>query len=569
MWSKLQIVIVVALVIQGCAGGTENSKNSTDALSDIKAVLADDAANNRVLEASKQPPPEVTNALLPQYQSRIPRTFQQETEEERFDVTVNRMNARVFFMSLVRGTPINLVVHPDVTGVISLDLKSVTIDEVLEVTRDVYGYEYQKNRAGYLVLPARLQSKIFNVSYLNVKRKGESNTRVTSGQLATGETDQQQGNNNTSRRRSRGSNTRAFASSKIETESEANFWGDLEATVRTLVGGGEGRSVVVSPQSGLVVVRAMPGELRDVEMFLNNAQKNLQRQVIIEAKVIEVRLDDSFQAGINWVKLNQSAAEAAAGEGDFAAQLKLRDGALSFLDENGNASITSLLEDRKIGGASNIFSFGTVSDDFAAIITLLDQQGDVNVLSSPRVSTVNNQKAVIKVGSDEFFVTEISSTTTTGTSTTTTPEIILTPFFSGIALDVTPQINENEGVILHIHPAISEVVDQVKDITVAGEDQSLPLAFSTVRESDSIVRAKSGQVIIIGGLMQNQIAETEGGIPGLKSIPVLGNLFKQKRRKAVRSELVILLKPTVIGDDGNYWRSELEQISGRINNLSR
>jgi MSHA biogenesis protein MshL len=569
MWTRIQIVILTALMIQGCASDGPD-KASTDALSEIKASLAADSAAQGTA-GDTELPAEVSDALMQQYQSRVPMPVKPEPVEERFDVTVNRMEARVFFMSLVRGTPVNMVVHPDVSGAISLDLKSVTIDEVLEVARDVYGYEYQRNRAGYLILPARLQSKIFNVSYLNVARKGESNTRVTSGQLSTSEQDQNQGqsNSNSSRNSGRSRNTQAFSSSKIATESHANFWSDLEATLHTLIGAGENSSVVVSPQSGLVVVRAMPGQLRDVAAFLSNAQTNLQRQVIIEAKVIEVKLDDSFQAGINWIKLNQSAAEAAAGEGDFASQFQLLGGRSDLFDEAGNLSLTGLVGSRELGGLANLFTFGTISDDFAAIIRLLDQQGDVNVLSSPRVSTVNNQKAVIKVGSDEYFVTEVSSTTTTGTSTTTTPEIILTPFFSGIALDVTPQINDKEGVILHIHPTISEVTDQVKEITIGGENQSLPLAFSTVRESDSIVRAMSGQVIIIGGLMQNTLSDSKGGIPGLKNIPILGNLFKQRQRKAVRSELVILLKPTVIGDDGSYWKSELDQISNRINRLNR
>ncbi len=565
---KIYIVTILLALIQGCASDGSNKRSSSDTLSNIKAALAEGRNEPLSLE-STVPPQGVADALIPRYESRIYLPTRQKVVEERFDITVNRMNARSFFMSLVRGTPTNLVVHPKVSGLISLDLKSVTIDEVLEIARDVYGYEYQKNRSGYLVLPARLQSKIFNVSYLNVSRTGESNTRVTSGQLAITDQSQGQSSSNRSTRGSGGSRTsQAFASSKIATESSANFWNDLEETVRALVGDGNGRSVVVNPQSGLVVVRAMPGELRDVRNFLKNAQKNLQRQVVIEAKVIEVRLNDLFQAGINWIKLNQNAAEVAAGEGDFASMIQLTDGRSELFDEAGSLSLSGLVGNKNLDGIANIFSIGTITDDFAAIIRLLDQQGEVNVLSSPRVSTVNNQKAVIKVGSDEFFVTEISSTTTTGTSTTTTPEIILTPFFSGIALDVTPQISETNNVILHIHPTISEVVDQVKDITVGGEDQSLPLAFSTVRESDSIVRAQSGQVIIIGGLMQNQLSEVEGGIPGLKSIPILGNLFKHQQRKAVRSELVILLKPTVIGEESNYWKNELEQITGRINSLN-
>src|SRR5690606_34888022 len=206
------------------------------------------------------------------------------------------------------------------------------------------------------------------------------------------------------------------------------------------------------------------------------------------------------------------------------------DGSSEIVDTSGNFLLSGLTSTKALPGFGNLFAVGAASEDFALIIRLLNQQGSVNVLSSPRVSTVNNQKAVIKVGSDEFFVTEVSSTTTTGTTTTTTPQIILTPFFSGIALDVTPQINEQNEVILHIHPSISEVTDQIKEITVSGEDQSLPLAFSTVRQTDSVVRAKSGEVIIIGGLMQNQDTDTTGGVPGLSDIPLLGRLFRQTQR---------------------------------------
>lgn len=526
-------------------------------------------AKGAAAPATGAPPQAVADALLPGYTPGVPGRLNQSPREERFDINVNRVAARVFFMSLVQDTPVNVVVHPDVSGVISLNLKNVTIDEVLEVTRDVYGYEYQKNRAGYYILPARLQSRIFNVSYLNVARKGESNTRVSSGQFSSGESDEQGGDrgaNNPNRsntlRGGSGRNYAAAASSKVETQSQADFWKDLELTIFAIIGANEGRSVVVNPQSGIVVVRAMPGELRDVENFLNSAQSNLHRQVIIEAKVLEVQLNDQHQAGVNWAALNQDGADTITGS-----QFEIFDGTSELVDSQGNFLASGLTSTRALPGFGNIFAIGAASDDFALIIRLLDQQGSVNVLSSPRVSTVNNQKAVIKVGSDEFFVTEISSTTTTGTATTTTPQIILTPFFSGIALDVTPQINERDEVILHIHPAISEVTDQVKDITVAGQDQSLPLAFSTVRESDSIVRAKNGQVIVIGGLMQNQQTKVDAGVPGLSKIPILGRLFKQTQSVARRTELVILLKPIVIGHDSDVWDREISQAMERMEAL--
>jgi MSHA biogenesis protein MshL len=560
-YTRLVISPLVIVLAVSCAGDPPRPDGEPAAQLGTEGKPAGQAAN--------VPPQAVSDALMPGYTPSVPAKLSPASREERFDINVNRIGARVFFMSLVQDTPINIVVHPDVDGAISLNLKSVTVDEVLEVTRDVYGYEYQKNRAGYYILPARLQSQIYNVSYLNVARKGKSQTKVSSGQFSSsdGEEDTQGGasNSNNNRSNSRGGGGRnyaAAASSKVETESESDFWKDLETTIYTLIGDKDGRSVVVNPQSGLVVVRAMPGELRDVENFLNSAQSNLHRQVIIEAKVLEVQLNDSHQAGVNWAAIHQGNSTRAVG-----GQFEIMDGASELVDSSGNFLASGAVSTRMLPGFGNILAIGAASDDFAVIIRLLDQQGSVNVLSSPRVSTVNNQKAVIKVGSDEFFVTEISATTTTGTATTTTPQIILTPFFSGIALDVTPQINDKQEVILHIHPAISEVTDQVKDITVAGQDQSLPLAFSTVRESDSIVRAKNGQVIVIGGLMQNQETKVDAGIPVLSKIPFLGRLFKQTQNVMKRSELVILLKPIVIGDDPEVWNSEISQITERMEAL--
>ncbi len=568
MPGKILTFLAVTVLIAGCAANSNKPGKRSDATFAAISNALEEAKNSAALPSTAgSPPKEVSDALLPNYKPGVPVKFKPVAHEERFDITVNRMSARSFFMSLVKDTPINMVVHPQVKGSISLNLKSVTVDEVLEVARDVYGYEYQKNRAGYFVLPARLQSKIFNVSYLNVSRDGMSNTRVTSGQFTTAEGTGNRGgagNNNNNVNRQGGNSSQTFASSRIATVSKSDFWKDLENTVKTIIGNDEGRSVVVSPQSGLVVVRAMPGQLRDVESFLKSAQANLHRQVIIEAKVVEVQLNDDHQTGINWAKIDQGGSR-----DSFGSQFEIIDGDSELINSTGDFLLGGVTGTNSLQGFGNLFAVGAASDDFAFIIRLLDQQGDVNVLSSPRVSTVNNQKAVIKIGSDEFFVTEVSSTTTTGTSTTTTPEIILTPFFSGIALDVTPQINENKDVILHIHPTISEVVDQVKDITIAGQDQSLPLAFSTVRESDSVVRARSGQVIVIGGLMQESASDTVGGVPGLRNIPVLGHLFRQTKRVSKRSELVILLKPIVISDSGYAWQSELSRISDRIEKLKR
>jgi MSHA biogenesis protein MshL len=177
------------------------------------------------------------------------------------------------------------------------------------------------------------------------------------------------------------------------------------------------------------------------------------------------------------------------------------------------------------------------------------------VLSSPRIATLNNQKAVLKVGNDEMFVTGVSTTTTTaGNSAVSSPTLTLTPFFSGIVLDVTPQIDGEGAVILHVHPAISNVAEKTKNIDLGSLGSfRLPLAASTVNESDSIVRIGDGQIVAIGGLMVQTTADNRTGVPGLSEAPVVGGLFRQTSTVNSKRELVILIKPTVIQGNGANW----------------
>ena len=240
----------------------------------------------------------------------------------------------------------------------------------------------------------------------------------------------------------------------------------------------------------------------------------------------------------------------------------------------GNAGNLNPQNPQEIDGTAaqafgGVFSLAINTGSFTAFIELLKTQGNVQVLSSPRVATVNNQKAVIKVGQDEFFVTDISTTPVTSSAeTSSASDITLTPFFSGIALDVTPQIDNRGGVTLHVHPSVSEVLDQTKNFVVDGRVQSLPLAQSRVRESDSIIYANSGQIVVIGGLMQQITGEELAATPVLGDVPFFGTAFRQTKQVSSKTELVILLKPLVVEGPGG-WSDPIAQSTRQLEQLDR
>jgi len=496
------------------------------------------------------------------------------SDAPRFDLNCEDTPAQAFFMALVDQTQHNIVVHPDVSGAISMILQDVTVDEVLEVVSDVYGYSYRRTTAGYIVLPATLQSRIYQIDYLNLQRSGVSRTRVSSGQVSEARRNGRQnradigGGINDMQPGSSSQDGQQISGSGIETSYAADFWAELQSTLEQMIGDADGHQVVVNSQTGVIVVRAMPDKLRNIGDYLEAIQDIAQRQVVLEAKIVEVQLSDGFRSGINWVSVAQNSS----GDTFTFGQLAPPPGYTGDPSDLGGAPVTiqpgnpiTGFATSTLGGA---FTMAFDIGDFNAFLELLEQQGETRVLSSPRVSTLNNQKAVIKAGTDEFFVTDVSSNTVTGTSSSTSRDVELTPFFSGIALDVTPQISAEGDVTLHIHPTVSEVSDQQKVLTVSGETDTLPLAFSEIRESDSIVKARSGQIIVIGGLMRNSMRDENFATPMLGKIPGIGNLFKSRRSVESKTELVILLKPIVIDSD-DAWTQMADESLQRIKHGSR
>jgi MSHA biogenesis protein MshL len=551
MTIRRALVAALAMVLVGCQSVSPGWRDS------VSASVDESLTEARAGKDGKGVPSDVSSALLPPIEITLPQGGTVPLEP-RFDLTVSNAPARQVFMGLVEGTPYSMILHPDVSGTISLNLKEATVPEALSVIRQVYGYEYRRENNRFFILGSDMQTRMFPVNYLNLSRKGMSDTRVSaSGLTATGAT--------------AGSGavatTQGASGVQIQTQTQADFWKDLTTALMAIVGADGGKKVIINPQAGIVLVRAMPDELRLVEEYLGVTQTSMNRQVILEAKIVEVQLKDGFQSGINWAgianKNGKSYTVGQVGGGTSLGNTGLSEIAGNTGTLDPTTGIFSAITGTDSSAFGGVFTLAVQANNFAAFFELLKTQGDLNVLSSPRVSTMNNQKAVIKVGTDSYFVTKQDTTASSTLSGLPTISTELSPFFSGIALDVTPQIDEAGNINLHIHPSVSEVSEKL--ITVAS-NQTISTALSSVQESDNIVRAGSGQIIVIGGLMKEASTDDNASVPLLGDIPLIGNLFKHKKVTRIKRELVILLKPTVI-NVGQDWNDAAGESQERIRKI--
>ncbi|MFB9215623.1 pilus (MSHA type) biogenesis protein MshL [Vibrio sinaloensis] len=528
--------LVVAVMIASLMGCSMGHRDPVEAKNSLNEAINE--ANSRSLE---QLPPSVEADLMPELAADNLTSID---TVKRFRIQANGVAAKTFFASLVKGTEFSAAIHPDVSGSITLNLTDVSMDEVLNVVRDMYGYDVVKNGHVIQVFPAGLRTVTIPVDYLQFKRSGRSLTSISTGTITNSDSSSSDSDDSSS---SSSSSSSSNGGTEIETTSESDFWPQLQAAVAQLIGSGSGQSVVVTPQASVITVRAYPDEVREVREFLGVSQQRMQRQVILEAKILEVTLSDGYQQGINWSKaFSSNGTNYSIGQGSI-----VKDGNGDILPAvlPGLDAIGTLL-----GGQTNLV---ISSGSFDAVLSFMATQGDLNVLSSPRVTASNNQKAVIKVGTDEYYVTDLSSVVGSGDNSEPSPEVELTPFFSGISLDVTPQIDDQGNVLLHVHPAVIDVDEQVKEIGFGDTRITLPLARSSIRESDSVIRAQDGDVVVIGGLMKSNTIDQVSKVPFLGDVPALGHLFRNTTKLTQKTELVILLKPTVVGV--NTWQKELER----------
>lgn len=580
---KLLIVPTVALALAGCA-----TQSTHDTYDKIGAELASAAAKPAVPAQNDA----VASALLPpvaQLAEQLPKA--RTVLEERFNVAFNNVPVQQFFNSLVAGTRYNMLIDPNVSGTISANLKDVTLFEALDAIRELYGYDYRVDGSRIFIRPLTMQTRMFRVQYLNATRKGSSSLRVTSTSVANAGTSNSGNQNNQNNLNNQnldntpnspgnpgGLNQRQRDASNVSTASNSDFWGELKDALEAIVPvGKDGRKVVISPQSGVLLIKAMPDELRSVDQYLKATQLSVDRQVILEAKILEVELNSGYQTGINWAGFanfrdghgNNKISGGFLTPGTSLNPLNTPQTAIASAGKGGITATTGVSLGSAADAAGSLFGLAFQTSNFAALISFLESQGTVHVLSSPRIATLNNQKAVLKIGTDEFFVTGVSTTTTTnGTgSGVVSPSVTLQPFFSGVVLDVTPQIDDHGNVTLHVHPSVSQVSTVNKGINLGtAGNLSLPLAASSTSEMDSMVRGQDGRVVAIGGLMRQATTTDRSQVPGVGNVPVLGALFRNTSDVMQKRELVVLIKPTIVAE-GSDWNEDLLETGRRVRDL--
>src|SRR5450830_514849 len=540
---------------------------------------------------------------------------------ETYSVTVHMVPVQSLLFALARDAGMNIDIHPHIEGLVTLNALNQTLPQLLtRISRQV-DMRYEIDGKNLTVLPDEPVWRNYKIDYVNMARSTNSSVNIatqisTAGGGASSSGNVSGGNNpGTSSSPVVGGNGNNNSTTLVVNRSENNFWYSLERNIRDLLrdttlndpltdplallnqqlasvpvppqsnnpnatqagnntspenslnppagqsarnqagGGGipldanglpllklanKGKpsSVVVNVEGGLIAVRATGRQHEKVAEFIDIVQHSVKRQVLIEATIIEVRLSNEYQQGINWSRLTGS--------------LRINQGQV------GTASLPSGITP---GSTPGIFLLNYAKDSFATTIQLLESFGKVKVLSSPKISVMNNQTAMLKVvDNNVFFTIKVTPAVISSTGSITTPatyESKLETVPVGFVMSVTPQISDSDEVTLNVRPTITRIVGYVQDPNPALATASVVSRVPVIqaRELESIMKVASGQIAVMGGLMQDSVDNARDGVPGLSSLPLVGNLFTYRNEASSKTELVIFMRPVVVKDasiEGDY-----------------
>ena len=439
--------------------------------------------------------------------------------ETLYSWSLREVDVRDVMLTFAKGSKMNIVVEPDVSGKVTVDLTKVRFEQALDYILTPLGLKYSREGNFILVYKPRLETRLFKLDYVNTQRIGEGSLTASAG-----------GGQDSS-------------SLSIANSTRVDFWGAVVDALSTIVFGADGsaakmaksgafskededgRKLVINPQAGIVMVSALEETLQEVEEFIKAVQTASQRQVLIQAKIVEVTLSDDFEMGINWQNVSH-----------FSLGGLLGDNGMLSLGTVGafNPALVPVPQ-------AETFQMGIYNEKLQVLLDALATQGNLNVLSSPQIVTLNNQTAMIKVTREDVYfevTTSIDDDTNARTET-----IKSTPIDVGIVLEVTPQISKEGVITLNIHPSVSEVVD----VATSKLGDTRPIVDR--RETNTVVKVNDGQTIVLAGLIKDKKSETLKMVPCLGEIPIIGALFRHTVQSKEKVELVIMLTPLILTKD--------------------
>ncbi len=452
---------------------------------------------------------------------------------ELYTVSVNQVAGSEVLMALARDSKLELAINGKIEGKVTLNAVNQPISVILGKLERQLPIRYSIEGRSITVSADAPFVKSYKVDYLNISRRAQSSVSLATqiGSLKTAVDDKSQSGLN-----SNGSTM------QVQNESENRFWDSLVVSIAGIIGDPPlpadsakktvAANIFVNRESGILSVRATGKHHRLVGSLITQIVSSAQRQVLIEATVVEVTLNDSFESGVDWQMLDNNGGTAI----DFA-QLLTGSPAAS----EATTPKTSILSYRNNNGG-----FGYVS----ATLKLLQQFGDVQVLSNPKIIALNNQPAVLKVVDNRvYFTFEIDRQQRENGDERTVVDSTIHSVPVGLVMSVTPFINDTGEVILNVRPTISRILNFAADPSpaLAGQSEVENLIPEIqVREMESLLRVQSGDVAIIGGLMQNRVDDRKAGVPVISAVPFVGKLFSQASRSLEKTELLVFLRPTVL-----------------------
>lgn len=451
---------------------------------------------------------------------------------ETYTVVVNEVSVKELLFTLSRDAKLNVDIHPLVTGKVTVNAYNQTLHKILDRISKQVELRYELKDKTLIITPDKPYWQNYRIDYVNMNRKSSSEVSVATHIATTGGSVSQSGGSSSSD----GGN---ISKTKVTNTSNNDFWKTTVANLKTIIGESATTSsetvskVLANPTSGIISVQATQKQHELVQLFIEKIMVNAQRQVLIEMTIVEVELGDRFQAGIDWQRLSNNA-----GTGSNGITLKS-----TLIGANlTTAPVFSLGYNKTKASGSNI----------SGTLKILEAFGNVKVLSSPKLMTLNNQTALLKVVDEKVYFTVemevVPATDNSPESRTFTSEIHTVPV--GLVMSVIPQINKDGYVSLNIRPTISRITGFASDPAPALMNQNFTnlIPEIQIRELESLLQVANGQTIIMGGLMQNRIDKKNKEIPGLKKYKKLNRLLSYRDHNFTKTELVIFLRPTIIHD---------------------